>query len=289
MTWWAIDVRPAAEQRDRMTAWLVARTGHAVEERDDGTLVSFAPDEASAAALVAQLASDVDPSAETQRRRLDSVDWSTRWRDGLGPRHFGRLTVVPSWVPEAADPAEHTVVLDPESAFGSGEHGSTRAALTLLEQLLQPGQRVLDLGSGSGILAIAAVVLGAARAIGIETDPEANSVALRNAHRNGVTDRTEFLEGDAGALAPLVGPAALILSNILRTANTALLPSITRALEPGGLAIFSGMEHTEAAEFRQALAGADFDPVREVVDSGWWGVAGRTGKTGTTGMAGRHP
>jgi ribosomal protein L11 methyltransferase len=256
-----------------MTAWLVARTGHAVEERDDGILVSFAPDEASAEALIAQLGREVDPSAETQRRRLDPVDWTTRWRDGLGPRQFGRLSVVPSWLPEAAYPDQHTVVLDPESAFGSGEHGSTRAALILLEQLLQPGQLVLDLGSGSGILAIAAVKLGAVRAIGIETDPEANRVGLRNAERNRVADRVEFLEGDAGVLAPLVGPAGLILSNILRTANTALLPSIAHALEAGGLAIFSGMEHTEAAEFRQALTAADFDLVQETVDSGWWAVA----------------
>jgi ribosomal protein L11 methyltransferase len=280
MSWWAIDVRPAAEQRDRMTAWLVARTGHAVEERDDGTLVTFAPDEARAEALVAQLGREIDPSAETQRRLLEPVDWTTRWRDGLGPRRFGRLTVVPSWVPEAANPDQSTVILDPESAFGSGEHGSTRAALVLLEQLLQPGQLVLDLGSGSGILAIAAVKLGAVRAIGIETDPEANRVGLRNADRNGVAGSVEFLEGDAGALAPLVGPADLILSNILRTANTALLPSITRALQPGGLAIFSGMEYTEASEFRQALGEAKFDLVREVVDSGWWAVAGRTGRTG---------
>jgi ribosomal protein L11 methyltransferase len=275
MSWWAIDVRPAAEQRDRTAAWLVARTGQAVEERADGTLVTCAPDEASAEALVAQLGREVDPSAETQRRLLDPVDWSTRWRDGLGPRRFGRLTVVPSWVPEAAHPDQHTVVLDPESAFGSGEHGSTRAALILLERLLQPGQRVLDLGSGSGILAIAAVRLGAAGAVGIETDPEAIRVGFRNAGRNGVAGRVEFLEGDAGVLAPLVGPAGLILSNILRIANTALLPSITAALLPGGLAIFSGMEHTEASEFRRALRAANFDLVQEVVDDGWWGVASR--------------
>ena len=287
MSWWAIDVHPAAEQRDRMSAWLVARTGHAVEERDDGTVVAFAPDEASAEALVAQLGREVDPSAETRLRLLDSIDWSTRWRDGLGPRRLGRLTVVPSWVPEAAHCDQCTVVLDPESAFGSGEHGSTRAALTLLEQLLQPGQVVLDLGSGSGILAIAAVKLGAARAIGIETDPEANQVSIRNADRNGVAGRVEFLEGDAGILAPLVGPADLILSNILRTANTALLPSITDALLPGGLAIFSGMEQAEAFEFRRALRAAGFDPVQEALDAGWWGVAARAGKSGRAGKAGR--
>jgi ribosomal protein L11 methyltransferase len=279
MSWWAIDVRTAAERRDLLTAWLVARTGHAVEERDDGTLVTFAPDEAAADALVQQLGYEVDANAETRCRPLEPVDWSIRWRDGLAPRHFGKLTVVPSWLPEAAGPGPHTVVLDPESAFGSGEHGSTRVALTLLEQLLRPGHVVLDLGSGSGILAIAAVKLGAARAVGIEMDAEANPVAVRNAARNGVSGRVQFLEGDAGTLAPLVGPAGLVLSNILRTANTALLPAIARASEPGGLTIFSGMELGEAPEFRQTLGDAGFSITQETVDEGWWGVAARTGTT----------
>jgi ribosomal protein L11 methyltransferase len=275
MSWWAIDVRAAPDRRDGLSAWLVARTGHAVEVRDDGVLVTFAPDEASADALVGEIGREVGSSAQTERRQLDSVDWSTRWRDGLGPRHFGRLTVVPSWLPQAETVDPHTVILDPESAFGSGEHGSTRAALTLLEQLLAPGARVLDLGSGSGILAISAVKLGAARAIGIENDPEANVVAHRNAERNEVCEAVQFLEGDAGVLTPLAGPADLILSNILRTANSALLPAIATALAPGGYAIFSGMEQTEAAEFREALGVAGFSIVQETVDAGWWGVAAR--------------
>ena len=273
MTWWAIDVQTAPERRDGMSAWLVARTGHAVEERDDGTLVTFAPDEATADALVSELGREVDPTARTERRLLEPVDWSTGWRHGLGARRFGRLTVVPSWLPEAATPDLHTVVLDPENAFGSGEHGSTRAALTLLERLVLPGGLVLDLGSGSGILAIAAVKLGALRAIGIENDPEANDVATRNAARNGVGDQVQFLDGDAGVLAPLAGPADLILSNILRTANTALLPSITSALAPGGLAIFSGMEQEEAPAFRHALESVGFTVLLETVDTGWWSVA----------------
>jgi ribosomal protein L11 methyltransferase len=164
-------------------------------------------------------------------------------------------------------------VLDPETAFGSGEHGSTRAALTLLSRLLRPGDRVIDLGSGSGLLAIAAIKLGAARAIGIEIDAEANEVAARNVARNGVSDRVEFLEGDAAVLAPLVGPADLLLSNILRAVNTALLPVITRAVRPGGIAIFSGMELPEAEEFRRILTAAGFQLVQETLDAGWWGVA----------------
>jgi ribosomal protein L11 methyltransferase len=273
MTWWAIDVRTSAGQRDSVGAWLVARTGQAVEERDDGTLVAFAPDDEAVAALVEEFGREVDAPVLIEPRRVESTDWSTRWREGLGPRTLGRLTIIPSWLPEAWEPDPLTIVLDPETAFGSGEHGSTRAALTLLSRLLRPGDRVLDLGSGSGILTIAAIKLGAARAIGIEIDAEANEVAARNAARNGVSDRVEFLEGDAAVLAPLVGPADLLLSNILRAVNTALLPVITRAVGPGGIAIFSGMEQPEAEKFRRILTDAGFKLVQETLDAGWWGVA----------------
>ena len=162
------------------------------------------------------------------------MDWSTRWREGLGSRSFGRLTVTPSWTADPVDSDGPTVVLDPETAFGSGEHGSTRVALALLEHLVRPGDLVLDLGSGSGILALAAVKLGAARAIGIENDPEANVVAARNASRNRVERAVELLDGEAGDLAPLLGPADLVLSNILRSANIALLPAIAQSLRPEG-------------------------------------------------------
>jgi ribosomal protein L11 methyltransferase len=273
MSWWALDVRTPAGQRDSVGAWLVTRTGQAVEEREDGTLVAFAPDEKAAAALAEELGREVDAALETEPRRVESTDWSTRWREGLGPREVGRLTIIPSWLPEASEPDPLTIVLDPETAFGSGEHGSTRAALTLLSRLLRPGDRVLDLGSGSGILAIAAVKLGAARAIGIEIDPEANEVAARNAARNGVSGLVEFLEGDASVLAPLAGPADLLLANILRSVNAALLPVIATALRPGGVAIFSGMEQPEADEFRLALTDGGFELVQETLDAGWWGVA----------------
>jgi ribosomal protein L11 methyltransferase len=275
MTWWAIDVRTAPERREQMGAWLVARTGLAVEERDDGTLVTFAADESAAEALVVAIESAGGTPIQTARRPLDLVDWSTRWREGLGPRRLGRLTVVPTWSDEAASADAFSIVLDPEMAFGSGEHGSTRAALTLLERWVRPGDRVLDLGSGSGILAIAAAKLGAARAIGIEHDPEANEVAARNVRRNGVAERVELLDGDAGVLSPLVGPVDVLLSNILRNANAALLPAIISSLRPQGIAIFSGMEQAEADLFRLDLGHAGLTIEEEAVDAGWWAVAAR--------------
>ena len=273
MTWWAVEVRVGEQERPRLAAWLVNETGQAVEERDDGWVVSFAEDSSAAEAMRARVARAFPPAAEIALRAIDAVDWSTRWRDGLGPRRVGKVTVVPSWVSYHREPDEAIVVMDPETAFGSGEHGSTRAALRLLSECLVPGQLVLDLGSGSGILAIAAVRLGARRAIGIEVDEEAVPVAVRNAAINGVADRAQFLAGDAGELAPLLGPADLLMSNILRTVNVTLFPAIRSALRPGGIAIFSGMEEAEAGEFRSALTVAEFAIRDEVTDSGWWGVA----------------
>jgi ribosomal protein L11 methyltransferase len=238
--------------------------------------VGFAEDEAEAERITAAVESEAGGPVEVSRRRLDSVDWSTRWRDGLAPRRVGRLTIAPSWsIPAASDgPA---VVVDPETAFGSGEHGSTRGALALLERHLRPGDRVLDLGSGSGILAIAAAVLGASRATGVEVDAEANQVAARNADRNGAADRVRFLEGDAAHLAPLLGPCELVISNILRSVNVQLLPPITAALAPAGVAIFAGMEVVEAEIFRPVLTGAGFTVLDEVLDAGWWAVAAQRG------------
>lgn len=278
MTGCAVEVLPPADLRDAVTHWLVSRTGEAIEERADGVLLAFLPSMDALPALEDDLHEAFGPGLQVTGRPVEPVDWSERWREGLGPRQFGRLLVAPSWsAPAAAPGIEAVLVLDPEMAFGSGEHGSTRGALTLLEAHLQPGMTMLDLGSGSGILAIAAVLLGARVAIGIEVDEEAIPVAARNAQRNRVAERVRFVEGEAGLLAPLLGPVDLVVSNILRTVNVTLLPAIHAAMRPGGLAIFSGMELPEAPLFRTPLTGGGYEIVAEVVDEGWWSVAARRG------------
>lgn len=271
MTWWSLQLMPGAAQRTELARWLVEATGQAVEEREDGQFAAWAPTADAARVLARQIEQQF--AVHASLAEVDDVDWSTRWRDGIAPRRFGRLLLVPSWLSATVPDTGPRVVLDPENAFGSGEHGSTRSALTLLERHLQPDARVLDLGSGSGILAIAAVALGARRAIGIECDDEANVVAQRNAAVNDVASATRFLTGDAAMLAPVAGPAQLVLSNILRTVNVTLLPAIRQALVPGGLAIFAGMEEAEASLFLPELDGAGFNVVDEVRDAGWWGVA----------------
>lgn len=274
MSWCALDITAADGARDRVAAWLVGRTGQAVEERPDGTLVGFTRGAAAAGSLVAELRTEFGAALRAGWRLLPDVDWTEQWRAGLGPRAIGRLVVTPSWTTEAAGGA--AVVIDPESAFGTGEHGSTRSALVLLDRHLRPGDRVLDLGSGSGILAIAAVKLGASRATGVDLDPEVESIARANVERNGVAGRAACLTGDAALLAPLLAPADLIASNILRQVNVALLGIVRAALAPAGRAIFAGMEGTERALFLPELAAAGLAPFDEAADGSWWSVAVRS-------------
>lgn len=271
MSWIALEVQPDDDRRDAVAHWLVARTGQAVEERADGTVVSFARSATEADAIQAELQAQF--GIVLQRRELADVDWATAWREGLGARRVGRVTLVPTWVEHRALPGDCVITMDPESAFGSGEHGSTRAALLLLDRWIKPGDSVIDLGTGSGILAIAAARLGAGRVIGVELDPEAVPVAEQNALRNGVERTVRFLEGDAGAVTPLLGPADVAVSNILRMVNVSLLPSIHRAVRNGGTAIFSGMEAAEATDFRAPLLSAGFQIMSEIIEDGWWAVA----------------
>jgi len=268
----ALEVQSPEAERDAVAAWLVGKTGETVEERADGTLVAAASDEYQAGSLLRELHSTFGAEVAGTTRELPEVDWNLRWKDGLGARRIGRLTIAPSWV---ARPGPTTVIVDPETAFGTGEHGSTRGALLLLDRLIRPGDRVLDLGSGSGILAIAAVKLGGARAVGVDLDPEVETVARANAERNGVGDRVRFLTGDAAILTPLLGPAELLLSNILRTQNLALLPAIRLALAARGTAIFAGMEAPERELFLAALAAHGWKAIDDAMDESWWSVAAR--------------
>ncbi len=271
MSWWLIEVGAPGGNAESVARALVEVSGQAVEERD-GRVLGYAADQDAALAVERSIRDRFGADVEIKLGPVGDADWATAWREGLSVRTVGRLRLGPSWLLE---PARDAIVIDPETAFGSGEHGSTRGALSLLERHLVPGGTVLDLGSGSGILTIAARKLGAEAALGIEVDDEAVPVAEVNAERNDVSDRVRFVTGDAAALAPLAGPASIVVSNILRNVNETLLEPIAAALEPGGLAIFAGMETPEAELFRPVLIDAGWTVVDEVVDEGWWSVAAR--------------
>ncbi|HOF87205.1 MAG TPA: 50S ribosomal protein L11 methyltransferase, partial [Armatimonadota bacterium] len=146
------------------------------------------------------------------------------------------------------------IVLDPGMAFGTGTHGTTYTCLRALAAWLRPGMAVCDVGTGSGILAIAAAKLGAGRIVATDHDDLAVRVARENAALNGVAGRIDFRVSDL--LAGADGPFALVLANILAPVVLALIPALPAVLPPGGLFISSGYILTQEADIRAALEGA---------------------------------
>lgn len=183
------------------------------------------------------------PIEPLEVRRLAEVDWENAWKRHFFVRHVGkRLVIVPSWRQYHPRPGDVVLDLDPGMAFGTGVHPTTRLCLQLVERYVTPGARVLDLGTGSGILAIAAAKLGAARVVALDVDATAARVATENIERNDAAGVVAVAQGE---LAAVEAPERfdLILANINLRVIRAVLPALVTHLAPGGIAILSGVLH----------------------------------------------
>ncbi|ENM3735335.1 50S ribosomal protein L11 methyltransferase [Vibrio cholerae] len=203
--------------------------------------------------------------------QVEDKDWEREWMDNFHPMQFGRrLWICPSWR-EVPDPQAVNVMLDPGLAFGTGTHPTTALCLEWLDNLDLTGKTVIDFGCGSGILAIAAIKLGAAKVIGIDIDPQALLASKDNAARNGVEDQIEvYLPKDQ----PEGLVADVVVANILAGPLRELSPIIKGLLKPSGQLAMSGILDTQAesvAEFyRDDL---ELDPIAE--KSEWCRISGR--------------
>ena len=170
------------------------------------------------------------PSVQLTAKPLYEEDWAVSWREFFGVVDSGgRILIVPSWIEHEARPEQLVIRLDPGQAFGTGHHETTRLCLSALEEHVAAGIEVLDVGTGSGVLAIAAIMLGAAHADGIDVDPIAVEVARRNCDENGVADRVTLETGVLSSTRPQ--RYDLVVSNISTAANkpnsTAIAATIT--------------------------------------------------------------
>jgi len=218
-----------------------------IEERD-ATTMEHGDAPPGGVCLVAAFASEQDAhdaaDALGERWRcqvhvLQGDAWLDAWKAYFKPQRIGtRLLVTPSWLQPDTRGADAVLVLDPDRAFGTGTHQSTRLALHAIEAHVQAGHRVLDVGCGSGILAIASLLLGAQHAVAIDVELDATRVARENAERNAVLDRMDI---GTTPVEQITGQYDLVLANIEAHTLTAMADALCARVAPGGLLVLSGV------------------------------------------------
>lgn len=183
---------------------------------------------------------------------LENKDWESAWQEHYNVLRIGRRVVIrPSWREHEPQPGDLVITLDPGMAFGTGLHPSTRLCVLALEDAVRPGMSVLDMGTGSGILAIAAARLGAGYVLGVDNDPIAVKAATENALANELRNHIDVKEG---SLATVAGQFDLIVVNILAHIILDMLShDMAERLKPGGQIVAAGILDTQAAEIMRVL------------------------------------
>ncbi len=203
-------------------------------------------------------------------RVIEEREWAEAWKEHFHPLRVGRrLVVAPSWREYGPGEGDVVIRLDPGMAFGTGHHPTTRMCLEQVEALAERGVDVLDVGCGSGVLSIAAALLGARRAFGLDVEEAAVSVARANAAENGVAD---VVSAEAGSLPhPRVGDGSydLALANISARVVVELAPALARAARPGGVLVLSGFLLKDEDAVRRAYAEAGGAVEQRQEDGDW--------------------
>ena len=185
---------------------------------------------------------------------LKEEDWANAWKEHFQVHRIGDRTVIrPPWREYEPKDDEVVVELDPGMAFGTGLHPSTRLSVLGVEQVIKPGDTVFDVGTGSGILAIAAVKLGAARADCVDVETVAVRATVENAERNGVSDRVAVELGSAGSGEPFQGEYDVVLANIIARILIELSESLVRQTKPGGHLVLAGIIQSREQDVMDAL------------------------------------
>jgi ribosomal protein L11 methyltransferase len=259
---------------------LLREPGDELAAREDTAspylVTAHIPDDASAAAAVDATeralwhlqAFGLRPVGSLQVTAVDDAEWLDGWKATYAPQRIGRVLIVPSWLDEPIADGEVAVRLDPGMAFGTGLHPTTRGCLTLLQELGPMPSRLLDVGCGSGVLALAALRLGAGHAVCLDTDPIAIEATQANAAANGLGDRVEVRLGTLPSR-PREAPAPLVLANLVAAILVELAHALAAHVEPGGTLLASGIIEPRVGEVTDALAAAGFVERSRLQDGEW--------------------
>ncbi len=220
------------------------------------------------------------PIADPTFRSIEEENWAEAWKVHYQPLRLGkRVYIRPSWVEvDDIQPQDVVLSLDPGMAFGTGTHPSTQLCLVATEEILEehPALSVLDLGCGSGILSIAAILLGATHALALDIDEMAVKVTLENAERNNVADKIEALEGSLETVVHSARRFDLALVNILAKIIIPMCDEgLGQVIRPGGFGVFGGMIDTQADDVEAALRKAGLEPYKRLTSADWVVIVAR--------------
>lgn len=264
---------PVSRAEDIRTALLAAGLS-GWEEREAGECVHFV--------FYCPVTSDVQKRTRAVERSLgdgtdwmqvDEEDWAHAWKRFWKPQRIGRrLVVKPTWETCEAKASDVVISLDPGMAFGSGTHETTRMCIEWLETMVHGGERILDIGCGSGILAIVALRLGAARVVALDNDPVAVAVTKGNLHLNGVASQARVIESEGlDALAP-DERFDIVTANIVADAIIAMAHRVIRRLSRCGRLIGSGIIVERVNDVRTALEQAGYSEQAWRTEGEWASV-----------------
>lgn len=280
--WWQVHALVEAVAADLASDALWGAGAAGIEERTapDGHLLLVAgfdgadgSAERTASAGAAQLAATVEGVAEVRTVAVvdDGLD---AWRAHATPERADAWWLAPAWAGPPDPPPDvapdHVLLLDPGRTFGSGSHPTTRRVLAALDAIVHPGARVLDVGTGSGVLAVAAARLGARAVVATDIDPASAEIVAANAERNGVADRIAYRPSPLTAIVAADGRFDVVLANLLAPVIAALADDLRAAVAPGGRLVASGLlaDRWEA----DVACLAPLQAIRATEEDGWVAV-----------------
>jgi ribosomal protein L11 methyltransferase len=230
-----------------------------------------ANDQAEAARAILDVALSARGLPPAVYTLVDDEDWAEAWKSHYHTTRIGRHFVIrPIWEAYDAQPDDLVISLDPGMAFGTGTHSTTRLCLMSLEDLMKPGFSVLDLGCGSGILAIAAAKMGASKVLAVDIDPIAAKITAENAAVNGVADSIVAQQGTLETVRRSARRFDLLLANILARIIIEMCDQgLGDVVRPGGVAVFSGIINEQVEEVRAALSRAGYTVTNVRAEGDW--------------------
>ena len=241
-------------------------------DRDTVKVSVFVPEERSLAecrSFITERLSVLSVSAEISVEGMREEDWAESWKQYYKPVHLGKITVVPAWEDYTPSDDEVIIKMDPGMAFGTGTHETTRLVIRLMQDEIFGGERVLDMGTGSGILSICAAKLGAKSCNAYDIDPVAVKVARENARDGGCDNITVGVSDLLKGVDLSEGKYDICLANIVADIILRMLPDINNYVKPEGKIILSGIISPRADEIREAVKKYGYKIIKEETENDW--------------------